>query len=131
VSTHRTSKVRRITELDRERFQFGDCHILARTIHNLTGWPIHTFFEKDETGVYPSIHAFVVTPKGTALDVMGERNMRAFKKYWKKYSWNGNTKHAPLTDLAELDEWGLNFGEYSKRRARELATYLIEQVKYE
>lgn len=122
----RQIKNRRITDLDRERFMYGDCHVLAQAIHDITGWPIHTFFEED----YPSIHAFVVTPKNTALDVNGEQKMSEFRSFWKKFTY-GSTRHAKLENhTEELDQWGLNFGTYSHRRAKQLAPYLVEQVKH-
>lgn len=50
------------------RFTEGDCHILARAIHEATGWPMATFVSEDGE---PDLHAFVKLPNGRFLDIEG------------------------------------------------------------
>lgn len=110
----------RITSLDVERFTCGDCHLLARAIHELTGWPICAFDAFDG----PDIHAFVRTPSGKYLDIEGVHAPHTFKRNWherrvRRISW-----------AALAADWGdaPRYGRYSVVRARRLAPLLAARA---
>lgn len=103
---------------DEQRFTEGDCHLLARRIHRLTGWPIYCF----DYGGKPSLHAFVVMPDGRALDVEGPRTLLGMKRRWKGPDVREFT-------LAQLRHWGgAMIDRESYRRARIVADELLAQV---
>ena len=119
---------------DEFRFTCGDCYILARRIHRITGWPMHCFLYPG-CSVGPQEHAFVVTPAGTALDVTGEHSLPSFRKKW------GNLRHREFS-RAEMRAWdhthwnyklrraipaGPVFGHYSYQRARVVADQLVNE----
>lgn len=59
-------------------FSEGQCHALARAVHERTGWPIAVRYqaEASDTGLAQSAenhwdHAYVVHPSGKVLDVHG------------------------------------------------------------
>lgn len=62
----------------RTRFTEGDCHILARAIHEATGWPIATF--SYDGG--PDTHAFVQMPDGRYLDIEGTFTRKQMLDRW-------------------------------------------------
>jgi hypothetical protein len=64
---------------DHTRFTEGDCHILARAIHDATGWPMATFTARDDR---PTDHAFVQMPDGRYLDIEGVKSYRDMVKVW-------------------------------------------------
>lgn len=63
-----------------ERFTEGDCHVLARAIHEITGWPMATF----ASGKYPVTHAFVAMPDGRYLDIEGVSTREELLAHWKE-----------------------------------------------
>lgn len=103
---------------DLVRFTEGDCHILARAIHQRTGWTFCTFDYKGS----PDAHAFVQRPDGRYVDVQGVTDDVTMKKRWRA------TRIIAWTDFAafavEYPWWGGNyctFGLYSFLRADQLA----------
>lgn len=104
----------RLTARDRVRFTCGDCHYLARALHLRTDWPLCAF---DHGG--PDLHAFVRMPDGRYLDVEGPRTRAALRKRWET--------DEPIGEFAWSDfrEFGLEFGSYSRRRARVVAERLL------
>lgn len=72
-----------ITDTDVERFCYGSCYQLAEVISERTGWPVYAFWD-DHYGDY-DIHAFIRTPRGTYLDILGEHNSREMKVGWDAY----------------------------------------------
>ena len=108
-------------DADVDRFTTGDCHIFARAVHALTGWPIATFDDEyDATG---TIHAFNLTPDGRCLDIEGIFEPEAFIKKWK--CWGASSysiQHWPTM----YKSWqGPQYGHYSYQRARVLAQRLL------
>lgn len=112
----------RITELDIIRFTEGDCHILARAIHLLTGWPMFSF---DDGHGDPDLHAFVIAPSGKALDIEGLHSLRDLRRDW------GSSPLVETSYEAIVSIWGheTSFGRYSFARARKLAPMLVEAVR--
>src|ERR1035437_8971985 len=68
----------KIGQLDVEHFTRGDCHVLAREIHRITGWPMHTFWKDGPGG-----HAFILTPTGQALDIEGLHEPKEICTKWR------------------------------------------------
>ena len=116
----------RIRPPDYVRFTQGDCHIFARAVNKLTGYPIYCFVAPAGSGYdeEPDTHAFVVDPQGRAIDIEGRHeDMDAFIANWSKwgsdqireYSWK-ELRHS----------WGgPDFGNYSYERARQLAPLVV------
>lgn len=100
------------------RFTCGDCHILARAIQRLTGWPIHCGISGRK---HPDWHAFVLTPDGRAVDVRGVQTpaecLRGYqKRAHREFSWDHVRK-----------DWGAPcISSYSYARARAIAPVLVE-----
>jgi hypothetical protein len=69
-----------ITDHDRHLFTQGDCGLLARALHERTGWPMSSFCHPDDST--PSLHAFVKTLAGMYLDVEGEKPYADFMSRW-------------------------------------------------
>lgn len=109
---------------DVERFTEGDCHIFARALHKLTGWPIHTFGRRDHP-YGGDVHAFCVLPDGRIADIEGVRDAKDFCADW-HYSFKVSAHHPrPWSDIRHW--WGgPAFGPYSYRRARIVAERLLE-----
>lgn len=111
----------RPTEKDIERFTCGDCHYLARAIHKLTGWSIAAF---DQYGL-ADLHAFVLMPDMRVLDVKGARTQREITQEWS--GWH--PKGIIPCDWRDVEPFGSPaYGEYSVRRAREIAPRLVRQA---
>lgn len=104
---------------DLERFTEGDCWILAKRLHRVTGWPIHSFPDDSE----PTDHAFVVTPNGFCLDVQGVCSQA---EMCKRYGFRpGKNREFPLSAF-DWASWGhCEFGAHSVKRARIVAARLL------
>jgi len=102
----------RITELDITRFTEGDCHILAKVLNTLIGWPMYALHMGDND---PNIHAFVFS-KGTVIDVRGARESAELFEEW-EYAEG-------MIEAPEID-WGPAIFPGSWRRARTIAPLLI------
>ena len=117
-----------ISEADIEAFTYGDCHILARELSQVTGWPICAFCAEDE----PDIHAFVRTPTGEYLDITGCYSPDTFGANWSHF-FDGEDPPYPVIETTYgeiLDCWD-RVEDYemfpdSKQRARELAGIVID-----
>lgn len=107
---------------DIDRFTTGDCHIFAKAVHSLTGWPIATFdYEYDPTG---SIHAFNIMPDGRLIDVEGVFMPKEFISKWKQ--WKARSYSVQHWPTMRRSWQGPQFGHYSYRRARVVARRLLE-----
>lgn len=62
----------------------GDCWMLARAMHKLTGWPIWWIGSEKLGETEGWCHVAVETPDGEMLDVTGAKSKEDFKKYWLK-----------------------------------------------
>jgi hypothetical protein len=102
----------RITELDITRFTEGDCHILAKVLNALIGWPMYTLHTGDNE---PGMHAFVFSD-GVTIDVYGARPMDALLCDWDMAQG--------IVETPEID-WGPAIFHGSWRRARTIAPLLI------
>ena len=112
----------RPTPLDLERFTCGDCHILARAISRVTGWPIHALTSRYGDGE-PTLHAFVLAPGAVALDIEGARPVDKLIEKWAKWEVAGHVK----TSWREIGrEWGRNYDNSSDRAAK-IAPRLVER----
>lgn len=112
-----------ITDRDIYRFTDGDCHVLARAIHRLTGWTMASIYDPYMDG--PNYHAFVLRPDGKALDVEGLHDPDALVSYY----GDPESYLMPVQWEALLSYgWPRNaFGDYSRKRARQVAKFLIER----
>lgn len=116
---------------DVDRFTCGDCHILARAINKLTGWPIHVFCDEPQDGpvqhwMWPNAqdHAFVITPDGQPLDIEGLHDDEAFISKWSSTGYHHEIEWDHLRT-----QWGkCHFGDYSYSRAKKLAAEIVEGV---
>ncbi len=81
------------------RFTEGDCHILARAIHDVTGWKIATFGFEHRGKITPDAHAFIEMPDGRYLDIEGIRTHNEMLNHWTHDmiitwdSWEDFVKH--------------------------------------
>lgn len=103
----------RITELDIVRFTEGDCHILARVLHEVTGWPTHALH--DGYNKEPNLHAFVYS-EGLAIDVRGAQPVDQLLAQW---------EYAEGIVQTEDIDWGRAIFSGSWRRARTIAPLLV------
>lgn len=107
-----------ITSNDISRFTEGDCHILARVLHDHSGghYQMATLIENS--------HAFCVVDKDTALDINGFQPMEEFLKEW-------DSKGYLMVGWDFLRKYGhgkprdARFGKYSWERAKKLAPILV------
>jgi hypothetical protein len=117
----------RITQKDRERFCFGDCHFLAKAIQDRSGMPIHTF--QDRRDDEPTLHAFCVAPDGKCLDIDGWRSWTALREDWSQYYVFGAdySRHAefPFEVIAANFGEAPDFGPYTLKRAAIVADILL------
>lgn len=112
---------------DVKRFTEGDCHLFARALNKLTGWPIHAFICDPEDD-YPDLHAFCVTPCGRAVDVLGVRPLDEIMEEWE--AW-GAVDHREFGWPLHHD-WDVPiFGDYSRKRAALLAGRLVAHFQNE
>lgn len=103
---------------DQGRFTQGDCHILARRLHRLTGWPLCAFGWGG-----PDLHAFVLMPDGRYLDIDGAQTEDELRERWKC------TSAISEFDLVDFRAWGgPDFGHHSYARARAAADRLLASV---
>jgi hypothetical protein len=113
-----------VTAEDVHVFTNGGCHILARHIHDLTGWAMCAWLFG-----CPCLHVFVVTPEGHALDVEGLSDMDAFRDKWRV---NGERPAVTETCWDELMSHGSKWPRedaHTSMRAGELAQHLIAQAR--
>ena len=110
----------KIGQLDIEHFTRGDCHVLARAIHRLTGWPMHVFWRNDG----PGGHAFILTPEGKALDIEGLHEPDEICAKWRCPDYR------PITWIRLRSAgWTHHYRTTSLQRARELAPLLVEMAE--
>jgi hypothetical protein len=106
---------------DESRFTHGACFILAEVIHDLTGWPICSFWNNYVDDF--DWHVFILTPDGRFLDVRGWQTENELRDRW---GWD----KAIVTDIdsMELFNWTCPFDrKESYKRAREIAPDLIKE----
>jgi len=106
-------------------FTTGGCHILAREIEKIAGWPIHCFLES--SGWHdPCHHAFVVPREGWRLDIEGCSQDHMHDRRWG--GWNG-IEHEEFAYQEIVDAWNspLNARDeaHAVSRALELAPLLV------
>lgn len=106
-------------QADIERFTCGDCHVFAKIVNELTGWPICCF---TESGMWPMAHAFVKMPNGKFFDIEGVHTRAKLKKIW------GKEYRIRQITFAEIAKSWHTGAEYSHRRARTLAPILLKEV---
>ena len=116
-----------ITDNDTLLFTSGACHILAREINKLTGWPIHCFLN-EPSGWAPSHHAFIVPRKGWRLDVGGFRATAEHNNHWIASKTNEHKKFSYAT-IHRSWKGAANWFDESEdeivNRAQEIAPLLI------
>lgn len=120
--------VTKITKADISRFTEGDCHVLARAIHLATGWDFAAFWN-NEWGW--DVHAFVLTPGGFPLDVLGlHTDVREFLGRWRKSSGERDLQIKKADHEKLFNDWmGVTFGEYSVRRAKTLVPVILKDLE--
>jgi len=115
-----------IAASDIDLFTEGGCHILAREIETISGWPIHCF-SAGAGDRLPRYHAFVVPAPGWRLDVEGCSPAHMHEQRWG--FWNGcEHKRFPYEQIAH--SWGPVLAPTSEAwaltRSRALAPLLVE-----
>lgn len=80
---------RGIIERDITWFTLGGCYVLASCIHRATGWPITAYAEDKR----PTVHAWVTTPSGQALDIRGPQTHHTFDLEWEDECIYGQEWH--------------------------------------
>jgi len=117
-------KPHEVTDEDIYTFSNGACHVLAREISALTGWPIHCFLDWREEA---EKHAFVVPLPGWRLDVRGLSLAYDHDKLW---SWEPFS-HSSFSYEHIVECWGSRRPgwtaeqESHAHRARQIAPVLI------
>ena len=96
VSLESTSPAPGITEDDDDMFANGYCHVLAKALHERTGWPMVVVSDGPD-GVVGWVHAGVRRPDGKILDVRGETD-----ETWWVSNW-GDVIDAYADDFDEFD----------------------------
>ena len=108
----------KITFDDVQRFTYGSCYQLAQAIRDVTGWPVYAFWD-DHFNDY-DIHAFVKTPSGTFLDVLGEHT-----RYQMLTKWDGRHIRR-VANSYDMHTWDQGNPFYdSSPRAKEIAPVLV------
>lgn len=110
---------------DVARFTEGDCHIFAKALHDLTGWPLCAFTWRGR----PDCHAFVEAPDGRLVDVEGPMNAKSFCDKWSdfapgrwgRFTWAGFAEGG--WDLTPQISW------WSLRRAQQLAPIVVAETR--
>jgi hypothetical protein len=115
-----------ITNDDTVNFTQGNCHELALAINAITGWPIYTFYDPDED--LADLHAFVQCPRGTFVDVQGEKCRQSMYDAWT--GWYPDYEIRELMNHDEFTEqgWGLYSSAHEARETRRRAKLVAEHI---
>lgn len=110
---------------DKVRFTEGDCWILMKKLHRLTGWPCFAFgmYDSEEDAVIPDIHGFVQRPDSLFLDVEG---LSCRQEMHDKYQTHARYDIVTF-DIKEFAWATPDFGKHSYRRARAVADALLDK----
>lgn len=117
-----------ITNDDIVNFTQGNCHELALAINEITGWPIYTFYDPDED--LGDLHAFVQCPRGTYVDVQGEKSTQLMYDHWT--GWYPDYEIRQLMNHDEFIEqgWGdfqdAEYARMTRRRAKLVAEHIVK-----
>jgi hypothetical protein len=112
----------RICPADRRRFTEGDCHVLARAIWKLTGWPIATYHHPRRGA---DGHAFVLVGDRHLLDVLGLQTIAEARAIWGLFAKGMDIRETTWRELRNA--WG-GSSAYSMQRARIVAQRLVASV---
>lgn len=111
---------------DVERFTEGDCWLLAKRLHRITGWPLCSFkfWDVEAERTVPGDHGFVMVPDGRVLDIEGCVSKRKFAK-----KWGFKPKDIQEFDAKDMTGWEYTpaFGRYSYERARVVSERLLDK----
>lgn len=81
-------------------FSSGQCHALALTVHEQTGWPLRAI-EDDDADI---VHVYIETPDGRALDIAGvHANRDEYVASWGSYDEPVDREH--VLDLVDSGGW--------------------------
>lgn len=70
-----------------ERYTEGDCWVLMKRLHRVSGWPCAAFYCRDGDGeIEASVHGFVQCPNGKYLDVEGVWTAAEMTEKYSEYS---------------------------------------------
>lgn len=84
-----------------ERYTQGGCGVLARKIHEDTGYPIFAVETVDGEG-YVCEHVVVQTPDGRFLDSTGVRPLENLISVWSRH-WGGEPSDWRVTPIASTE----------------------------
>jgi len=112
-----------------DRFECGDCHILAKRLARVSCWNLATF--TTDCGE-PTLHAFVLSPDGlNACDVRGVRELSDFVFEWRVPSHTAVKTWTPAS-LNDSPWWTPPaYGHYSYAAARRVAGILVDKYNLE
>jgi hypothetical protein len=82
-----------------ERYLYGDCNLLARALHDRTGWPLVYVDEDNDAGEKMVVfHVGVETPDRRFLDVAGPHDNYEFEYVDQAEDISGTDRFDALTD---------------------------------
>lgn len=67
-----------------EAFSQGDCWVLARELHRLTGWPLKWAGSRHGDQLTSWCHIMVQEPGGNFVDISGVHSPEDFTNYWRR-----------------------------------------------
>jgi len=111
-----------VSQRDIEVFTESDCYVLARELHELTGWPMFILTPDAYRGA--AEHVFVMTPTGHALDVEGIHTIEALQRRW----GSGELQETTWDELV-TGGWDGSLDEEAPQLARELAPHIIAEAE--
>lgn len=100
------------TAIEQEAFTYGDCWLLARALHNITGWQMVAVGNTGgkASGVLRDwAHMAVRTPQGTILDITGTHDDKDILDVWsEQFSFMSAEQGVmEVFDVAPEDWFGL------------------------
>lgn len=100
-----------LTEIDKEHYRFGSCHVFALALHRELGYELKFFWDtlpnmddlnEDEPNCL--IHAFAVSPFGNKYDVDGLTTIQNIETVYRKLD-NDLIRHESEDSVQKL-MWG-------------------------
>jgi hypothetical protein len=135
--TEAVISTRRATDDALEWYGYGNCHILAGALHEVSGWPF-AIVAGDENSGSPKVivHVGVMTPDGRFLDIAGAREHSEVLRQYASPGGSNAIYTVSLDDLVHAgqyrntDGWRDHCGgEPLKEVVRRLAVTLVERAR--
>lgn len=92
-----------IIERDVTWYTEGDCWLLMKRLHRLTGWPCYSFAVTEDDCVEATTHGFVQRPDFLFLDVEGLWcRQEMLERYWSFHQDPNDIQEFPLAAFREM-----------------------------